>query len=89
MDMGSAAGVVTGEDCGKLGDTIELGGLETAEEGLVDVGSVAGITVTASDNTRVDASGVAICNDFGRVFREESDGERTPEVNHAVDNRLA
>lgn len=60
VDVGSAAGVVTREDGGKLGNTVVLGGLETTEEGIVDVGSIGGVTVAACDNSGVDTGGVAV-----------------------------
>lgn len=60
VNVGSTAGVVTGEDGVKLGHTIVVGLLDTTEEGLVNIGSIAGVTVAFGHNTGVDAGGVAV-----------------------------
>lgn len=63
VDVGGTAGVVTWEDGGELGDTVILGGLETTEEGGVDVRGVRAVTVAACDNAGVDTGGVAVWGD--------------------------
>lgn len=60
VDVGGTGGVVAGEDGLELGNTILIGGLDAAEPGLVDVGLVGGVTVTAGDDAGVDTGGVAV-----------------------------
>lgn len=60
MDVSSAAIVVTGEHSLELCHTIGIGLLNTAQEGLVEVGSIVAVTVHATLNTRVDTGGVAV-----------------------------
>lgn len=54
MDVGSTAGVVTGESGLEVNNTVGVTFLDTAEEGGVDVQCVGGVTVAAGDNSRVD-----------------------------------
>lgn len=60
MNVGCARGVVAGEDGGELGYAVVLGGLETTEEGGVDVEKVGRVTVAVCDYAGVNASGVAV-----------------------------
>jgi hypothetical protein len=58
--MGSAAGVVTRE-CGvELYDTVLISLGNATEEGLVEVGLIAGVAIAAGNNARVDTSRVAV-----------------------------
>ena len=60
VDVGGAAGVVTREQGVELYDTALVGLVDTAQESVIDVGLITTITVTASDDTGVDTSGVAV-----------------------------
>lgn len=60
VDMGSAAGVVTRE-CGvELYDTVLVSLGNAAEEGLVEVGFIAGVAIAAGNDARVNTSRVAV-----------------------------
>lgn len=59
VDMVGARGVVTREESLELCDSFIIGGLETSEEGGVDVSSISGISISSGDNTTVNTSGVA------------------------------
>lgn len=54
VDVGSTAGIVTGEDSLELDNTVGVGLLETTEEGRVDVALVIAVAVSAGDDARVD-----------------------------------
>lgn len=71
-----AARVVTREDRGELGNSIFIGGLETAEVGGVNVGGVGGVSITFSDNSAVDTSGVTVPD----ISCEVDDGEACRDV---------
>lgn len=60
VDMGGTAGIVTGEDGLHVDNTVLVTGLDTAEPGSVEVGSVRGVTVAAGNNAGVDTGGVAV-----------------------------
>jgi hypothetical protein len=51
---------VTWEESGELGYAEGVSGLETSEEGRVDVGCVGGVAVTIGDNAGVDTCRVAV-----------------------------
>lgn len=89
VDVWGAAGVVTGEEGGELGDSVVLGGLEATEEGGVEVGGVGGVAVSGGDDAGVDAGGVAVFGMLAGWLRVGGDGGRTPEIDHAVYNGLA
>lgn len=50
MHVCSAAAIVAGEDGGELGDTVSVGGLQTAQEGVVEVGGVVVVAVAIADD---------------------------------------
>lgn len=60
VDVGGAAGVVTWEDGGELGDAVILSRLKAAKEGLVDVRGIIGIAITTGYDAGVDASSIAV-----------------------------
>lgn len=60
VNVGSAAGVVTGENGLELGHAIGVGLLDSTEEGLVEVGGIITVAVHRALDTRVDTSSVAV-----------------------------
>lgn len=60
VDVGRAAGVVARDDGLELDHTVDVGLLEAAEEGLVEVGGVVGVAVAGGYDAGVDACGVAV-----------------------------
>lgn len=60
VNVSGTAGVVTREGGFELDDTVDVGLLQSAVEGVVEVGSVVGVSVSAGGNARVDASAVAV-----------------------------
>lgn len=55
MNVGGTAGVVAGEDGLELDHAIVVAGLDTAQEGCIEVGGIRGVTVAAGFNAGVDA----------------------------------
>lgn len=60
VDVGGTAGVVAGEDGLELGDAVRVGLLDAAEPGVVDVGLVGAVAVSAGHDARVDTGGIAV-----------------------------
>lgn len=61
MSVSCATSIVPWEESGELSDTIGVGGLETAEEGVVQVRGIQGTdSISAGDNAGVDTGGVAV-----------------------------
>lgn len=54
VNVGSTAGVVTGEDRLELNDTLVVARLDTTEESSVQVSGIRRVTVAAGHDTRVD-----------------------------------
>lgn len=54
VDVGGTSGVVAWEDGLELGDTVDIGLLDTAEEGCFEVGSVVTVSIALSSDTTVD-----------------------------------
>lgn len=60
VDVVRTACVMTREEGGKLSDSGGIGGLQTSEESLIDVGGVGALAIAVSDNTGVDTGGVTV-----------------------------
>lgn len=60
VNVSGTASVVTREGGFELDDTVDVGLLQSAVEGVVEVRSVVGVSVSAGGNARVDASAVAV-----------------------------
>lgn len=60
VNVGSTTGVVTGDDGLELSYAVDVGGLDAAEEGVLDVGHIVLVAVTRGGDSRVDTSGVAV-----------------------------
>lgn len=60
VDMCGAPSVVSGEGCVELQDAVLVAELDTAEHGVVDIGGVGGVAVSACDYTAVDTGAVAV-----------------------------
>lgn len=60
VDVSGTAGVVAGEDGLELSDTVDIGLLDTAEEGCFEVGGIVTVSVAPSSDTTVDTGGVAV-----------------------------
>lgn len=60
VNVGGTAGVVAGEDGVEHGHAVLVCLLDAAEEGLVNVARVAGVTVAVGHHARVDTRGVAV-----------------------------
>ena len=68
MDVRGTAGVVAREDGLELDDTLLVAGLDTAQEGRVEVAGVGGVAVAAGLDTGVDTLVGMLVNNF-REFR--------------------
>jgi hypothetical protein len=62
VDVGSTAGVVTGEDGLELCNAIGVGLLDSSQEGVVEIRLVTRVTIAVRKDTRVDAGAVAVPN---------------------------
>lgn len=60
VDVSGTGGVMTGEDGLELHNTVAVAHLYTAEPGIVKIGLIRRVTVTRSNNTRVDTGSVAV-----------------------------
>lgn len=93
MDVGSTAGVVTGESGLEVNNTVGVTFLDTTEESGVDVQRVGGVTVTAGDNSRVDTlCKSVICflvDTIGFSQGIAYSGVAVPQISVDLGNRLA
>ncbi len=67
VDVGSTTSVVTGEQSGKLSNTIIFGRLKATKESVVDVISGIYVTVATSVNATVDSGRVRIFSEISKL----------------------
>lgn len=89
MHVCCSAAVVAWEDTLERGAAVCVGGLETAEEGVVEVGEIVFVAVAGADDAAVDAGCVAVPEIPHEVFDGLAGGNiEELGVDYDVDSRL-
>lgn len=96
MNVRGASGVVTGEGCVELQNTVLIGELDATEHGVVDVAGIGSVAVTASNYTAVHTGTIAVPglegnlrNRFASRGVDDLNVERQRYTRVAVSNILA